>query len=117
MGGLLEHYDACRRILCETARRRKKIYYSDLAKGLGLKLARQRWSEILDPISENEPRDLTLVVVYKTGPAKNLSRYFSNIRGGQKPRTKQLNPHDPKQVSDYEKELAAVYKTYANLPC
>lgn len=117
MAKLIGHYDACRKILCETAKRRQKIYYSDLAKKLGLQLPRQRWNELLDPISKNEPRDLTLVVVYKSGPAKNLSRYFSNIRSGQEPRTEELNPHDPKQIEDYEKELAAVYDTYASLTC
>ena len=107
--------------MCEVAKQRTTVTYGDLATELGLKLPRQNWSSILDPLStdsvRNSGRDLTLVVVYKHGPAKGLSRYFSNVRGGETPRTKMLNPRDPNDIAAYKRELEKVYDTYAKLSC
>ncbi|WP_316979154.1 hypothetical protein [Shumkonia mesophila] len=118
MPSLLDHYDQCRKILCNTAKRRETITYGNLAKELGLRLPRQAWNTVLDPIYEAEMRktgkDLTLVVVYASGPAKKLCRYFSN---GQPARTKRLNPRNVRQVSDYKRELEKVFDAYAVMDC
>ena len=90
MGGLQNYYSQCRKILCLAAKRRETITYGALATQLGLKSPRQEWSTVLGPIAVDEAkktgRDLTLVVIYASGPAKGLSRYFSNVRGGAKHR-------------------------------
>jgi len=90
-----------------------------LAKALGLRLARQEWNTVLDPICESEKQqtgsDLTLVVVYKSGPAKGLSRYFSNRK--HPPRTTELDPRDQRQVQAYKSELEKVFDTYSKLRC
>jgi hypothetical protein len=121
MGNLQGYHSQCRKILCQAAKRRKKITYGDLAKALGLKSPRQEWKTVLDPISTDEVqktgRDLSLVVVYASGPAKGLSRYFSNVRGGQPPRTKRLDPRDRQRVDAYKQELEAVFDTYGKLVC
>jgi hypothetical protein len=90
MGSLSGHYTQCRKLLCQAAKAGHTMNYKDLAAGLGLKSPRQQWSTVLGPIAADEVNqktghDLTLLVVYKSGPAKGLSRYFSNIRGGQAP--------------------------------
>jgi hypothetical protein len=89
MPSIIGHYTQCRRLLCLTAKRHETITYGALAKALGLKSPRQEWNTVLGPIAANEVRntghDLTLVVVYASGPAKGLARYFSNIRGGAPP--------------------------------
>jgi len=95
---LLRYRVQCRKILCEKAKAKQKITYAELAKALGLPSPKQNWKTVLDPISVDEVqrtgRDLTLVVVYSQGqPAQGLSRYFSNVRGGQKPRTTMLDPN------------------------
>ncbi len=83
--------------------------------------AKQDWKTVLDPISVDEVkrtgRDLTLVVVYSQGPVKGLSRYFSNVRGGQKPRTTKLDPADQSQRQHYERELQNVFAAYATVSC
>lgn len=121
MGSLIGHYAQCRKLLCQAAKRRETITYGELAKDLGLNSPRQEWNTVPGPISENEVkatgRDLTLVVVYASGPAKGLGRYFSNIRGGQAPQTNMLNPFNLQQVAAYRQELQQVFNTYANLPC
>jgi hypothetical protein len=61
--------------------------------------------------------DLTLVVVYGSGPAKGLPRYFSNVRGGAPPGTTMLDPEDDKQVANYERDLEHVFNTYATVNC
>jgi hypothetical protein len=98
-----------------------KITYGDLAKALELPSAQQRWSTVLGPISVDEVektgRDLTLVVVYASGPAKGLSRYFSNVRGGQAPQSHMLDPRDPKRVDEYRRELESVFEAYAKIAC
>jgi hypothetical protein len=100
------------------AKRRRTITYGDLASALGLSLPRQKWSTVLNPICDDERKktgtDLTLVVVYKTGPAKGLSRYFSNTSP---PQTKLLNPTNPQQVAAFKRELEKVFDTYAGLAC
>jgi hypothetical protein len=82
---------------------------------------KQNWKTVLDAISVDEVqrtgRDLTLVVVYAQGPAKGLSRYFSNVRGGQKPRTTMLDPRNQSQRQQYERELQNVFARYATVSC
>jgi len=118
---LLPYYVQCRKILCERAKQNRKITYGELAEALGLPSPKQDWKTVLDRISEDEVkrtgRDLTLVVVYSQGPAKGLSRYFSNVRGGQKPRTTGLDPRNQSQRQQYESELQNVFAAYANVSC
>lgn len=121
MGSLQTYRAGCRKILCETAKRRDTITYGALAAKLGLKSPRQEWSTVLNPISVEETkkagRDLTLVVVYASGPAKGLSRYFSNLRRGQPPQADLLNPHNQGQVAAYRQELEKVFDAYAAQAC
>lgn len=111
----------CRTLLCQAAKAGIKLTYEDLAAGLGVQSPRQQWSTVLGPIADDEVKktgyDLTLVVVYKSGPAKGLSRYFSNIRGGQAPQSTVLDPKDAQQVAAYNRDLAAVFAAYANAVC
>ena len=110
MGSLIGYYAQCRKLLCQAAKAGNKLTYKDLAAGLGCQTPRQQWSTVLGPIAADEVRktghDLTLVVVYKSGPAKGLSRYFSNIRGGQAPQSTLLDPKDAQQVAAYNRYLA-----------
>ena|SRR5208282_5982337 len=121
MGNLQGYHSQCRKILCETAKRRETIKYKDLAAALGLKSPRQEWSTVLGPIATDEVRktghDLTLVVVYASGPAKGLGRYFSNLRGGQPPQSNLLNPANNQQVAAYNRALQGVFNVYAKLGC
>lgn len=119
--GLLQYQSACRKILCETAKRRQTITYGDLADALGLSSPRQRWSDLLHPLSESETKktgaDLTLVVVYASGPAKGLGRYFSNVKGGVPPGSTMLDPSNANQKAAYQQELQKVYDIYAKVDC
>jgi hypothetical protein len=121
VGSLLPYQAKCRRILCLSAKRRETIKYGELAAALGLKSPRQQWSTVLDPLSESEVKktgaDLTLIVVYASGPARGLSRYFSNVRGGAAPGTTMLDPLDDKQVAAFKQELESVFDTYAKVNC
>ena len=121
MGNLLPYQSECRTILCLSAKRRAAITYGGLAAALGLKSPRQQWSTVLDPLSQTEVKktgaDLTLIVVYASGPAKGLSRYFSNLRGGAVPGTTMLDPRNAKQVAAFEQELERVFDTYAKVNC
>jgi hypothetical protein len=121
MGNLKNYQSECRRVLCLAAKRRETITYGKLAAALGLKSARQQWSTLLHPLSEMEIKntgaDLTLVVVYASGPAEGLSRYFSNVRGGAGPGTSMLDPADSKRVTEYKQELESVFDTYAKANC
>jgi hypothetical protein len=121
MPSLIGHYAKCRKLLCEAAKRRETIRYGDLATALGLKSARQEWSTVLGPIADAEVNstghDLTLVVVYSSGPAKGLGRYFSNIRGGQSPQSTALDPNNQQQVAAYKQALEQVFNRYAAVQC
>jgi hypothetical protein len=121
MGNLRRYQDQCRKILCLAAKRRETITYGKLATALGLKSARQQWSTLLHPLSEIETKntgvDLTLIVVYASGPAEGLSRYFSNVRGGAAPGTNMLDPRDSRRVAEYRRELEKVFDIYAKVNC
>jgi hypothetical protein len=121
MGNLQNYQSQCGKILCLAAKRRETINYAQLAAALGLKSPRQQWSTVLHPISETEVKqtgaDLTLVVVYASGPAKGLPRYFSNVRGGAAPGPTMLDPKDEEQVAKYEREREHVFDTYATVNC
>ena len=121
MGSLLGHYAQCRKLLCETAKRRETLPYAKLAAALGLKSPRQQWRTVLGPIATDEVQktghDLTPVVVHGRGQAEGLAHYFSNIRGGQPPQSQALDPRNPKQVADYKRALEQVFNAYANANC
>jgi hypothetical protein len=91
------------------------------ASGPGLKSPRQEWNTVLGPIAANEVsntgHDLTLVVVYASGPAKNLGRYFSNIRSGASPQSGTLDPLNAQQVAAHAQALDQVFNRYANVQC
>jgi len=76
---------------------------------------------VLGPIATDEVKntghDLTLVVVYGSGPAKGLGRYFSNIRAGAPPQSSALDPRDPQQVASYRRALEHVFNIYATVQC
>jgi hypothetical protein len=118
---LIGHYAACRKFLCEAAKRRQKVQYKELQGALGLPSPQQNWKTVLNPIADDEVRntghDLTLIVVYSTGPARGLSRYFSNIRGGQPAGSTLLDPKNPQQVAAYEQALQQVFNRYATVQC
>ena len=75
-------------------------------------MANSEWNTVLDPIASKTKQevgdDLTWNVVYATGPAKGLGRFFSN--GNKAPGSKLLDPKDSDQVADYERKLKEVYK-------
>jgi hypothetical protein len=112
MRSLVRHYWPCLETICETINRRETITYGDLADKLGLKLARQEWSALLDLIAGKTKRevgdDLTWIVIYSQGPAKGLSRYFSNNE--QPPGSTSLDPKNLTQVTDYKRTLRKLYK-------
>ena len=121
MNTLVSHHAQCRKLLCDAAKRRETLTYGKLATALGLKSPRQAWSTVLGPIAADEVNrtghDLTLVVVYTSGPAKGLGRYFSNIRCGVPPQSMSLDPRDSQKVAQYKLALDQVFNTYANVAC
>jgi hypothetical protein len=92
-----------------------------LAEALRLKSARQQWNTVLHPLSESETEqtgaDLTLIVVYASGPAKGLGRFFSNVRGGAAPGTTTLDPRNAEQKAAYKQELERIFDRYAEVSC
>jgi hypothetical protein len=70
---LISHYTSCRKFLCEAAKRRQTVQYKDLQRALGLPSPQQSWKTVLNPIAADEVQktghDLTLIVVYASGPA------------------------------------------------
>ena len=121
MGNLQSYYSKCRKILCQSAKRRETITYGTPATALSLKSPRQEWNTVLGPIAADEVQktghDLTLVVVYASGRAKGLGRYFSNIRGGQPPQSNTLSPSNQQQVAAYKQALEQVFNRYATVQC
>src|SRR5262245_15554727 len=118
MPRIVKHFWPCIKVICKSINNRQKITYGDLANELGLRLAKQEWSSLLDLIAGKTRRelgddyDLTWNVVYGSGPAAGLGRYFSN--GGRMPGSTLLNPRDRYQVGEYENKLKEIYKfTYA----
>jgi hypothetical protein len=108
----LKHFWPCIQSICESVNERKKITYGSLAESLGLKLAKQEWSGLLDMVAGKTNRevgyDLTWNVVYASGPAKDLGRYFSN--GDKAAGSTLLDPKDREQVADYERTLQEIYE-------
>src|SRR5262249_16536457 len=79
MSSISRHFWPCLRVLRERINNeQQRITYGELANKLGLKLARQEWNTLLDLIAGKTKRelgngyDLTWIVVYANGPAKNL---------------------------------------------
>jgi hypothetical protein len=101
-------------VICESINERRKITYGELADQLKLPLARQAWETVLDLIATKtkselgDDYDLTWNVVYASGPAKGLGRYFSD--GRKAPGSIALNPKDRDQVTLYERKLTKIYK-------
>jgi hypothetical protein len=114
MPSISRHFWPCLRILCEWTNNRQRITYGELANELGLKLAQQEWNTLLDLIAGKTKRelgddyDLTWIVVYASGPANNLGRYFSN--GSKAPGTTLLDPGNMQQRAEYERTLSEVFK-------
>jgi hypothetical protein len=46
-----------------------------------------------------------------------LSPYFSDVAGGEAPRTTELDPTDPEQRAEYERKLQEVFEHYATQTC
>jgi hypothetical protein len=112
---IIRHYTKCKKILCERAKQKQKITFEELAEALGVHHHFYRWRRLLDPISRaTSPHDLSWLVVYKD---TQLSPYFSDVAGGEAPRTTVLNPKDPDQRADYERKLQEVFEHYATRPC
>ena len=107
----------CTGLLCESINNRQKITYGNLAHKLGLKLARQEWEGLLNLIADKSKRevddDITWIIVYANGPAKDLGRYFSN--GGKASGSTPLDPKNQKQVDDYNRALEAMYRNFYTL--
>jgi hypothetical protein len=115
MPSISRHFWPCLRVLREQINNeQKRITYGELANKLGLKLARQEWNTLLDLIAGKAKRelgndyDLTWIVVYANGPAKNLGRYFSN---GNKPvGSTLLDPSNMQQRAEYGRTLKEIFK-------
>jgi hypothetical protein len=112
MPSLLRHSWPCLEAILKSINNREKITYGELAHKLNLKLAQQEWHTVLDSVAWRTNRDigkdLTWNVVYTSGPAKGLGRYFSN--GNKAPGSTLLDPKDRAQVTEYERELEEIYK-------
>jgi hypothetical protein len=84
MPSLIKYAWPCLKVILEVANNQEKINYGELADRLGLHLAQQEWNTVLDSVAWRTKRDLgndidlTLIVVYASGRAKGLGRYFSN---------------------------------------
>lgn len=111
----VEEMPACLFDLCESINNRQKITYGQLANKLGLRLSKHEWNALLDQVAEKTKReidiDLTWNVVYSSGPAKGLGRYFSNEGTT---RSMLLDPKDPEQVANYERKLKEIYEYFYN---
>jgi hypothetical protein len=106
MPSISRHFWPCLRVLCEQINNERwPITYGELASKLGLKLAQQEWNTLLDLVAGKTKRelgedyDLTWIVVYANGPAKNLGRYFSN--GSKTPGSTLLDPTNMQQRASH----------------
>jgi hypothetical protein len=114
MPSLSRHFWPCLRVIRESVNNKNKITYGELAEKLGLKLAQQEWNTVLDLIAGKTKRelgddyDLTWIVVYASGPAKCLGRYFSN--GDKAPGSAQLDPKNGNQIAEYERTLNEIFQ-------
>ena len=114
MPSLSRHFWPCLQAILDSVNTRKKITYGELAEKLGLKLAQQEWNTVLDLIAGKMKRelgddyDLTWNVVYASGPAKGLGRYFSN--GKKAPGSTLFDPEDQKQRANYNRALKEIYQ-------
>ncbi len=112
MPSLSRHFWPCLAAICESINNKNKITYGELANKLKLKKAQQEWHTVLDPIAKKTKDevgyDLTWNVIYASGPAKGLGRYFSN--GDKTTGSTLLDPEDEKQVADYERTLEEIYE-------
>jgi len=106
-------YWPCIDILCETVNNAQQITYEDLSERLGYGLANTEWSSLLNLVAGKMKRelgdnyDLTWAIVYKSGPAKGLGRYFSN--GGKAVGSSLLDPRNRQKVDEYKQTLQAIY--------
>jgi hypothetical protein len=111
MPSIVRHFWPCIEVVCAGVNCRTKMTYGELADNLRLKLARQEWEGLLDLVAGKMKReigcDLTWNIVYATGAAKGLGRYFSN--GDKEPGSTLLDPKDKKQVAEYECTLQEIY--------
>ncbi len=114
MPSLSRHYWPCLQAIIDSVNIGKKVTYGELADKLGLKLAQQEWNTVLNLIAGKTRRelgddyDLTWNVVYASGKAKGLGRYFSN--GTKAVGSTPFNPKDERQVAVYERTLKEIYQ-------
>jgi hypothetical protein len=114
MASLSRHFWPCLDAIRQSVNSGKKITYQELADKLRLKSAKQEWHTVLDVIAGKTRRelgadyDLTWNVVYGSGPAEGLGRYFSN--GNRAIGSTLLNPKNRKQVAEYERTLKKIYR-------
>ena len=47
----IKHFWPCIEVICESVNNRQKITYAELADKLGLELAKQEWSALLDLVA------------------------------------------------------------------
>ena len=111
MPSIVKYFWPCIETVCNSVNNRTKMHYGQLADELGLKLPRQEWEGLLDLVAGKMKRDvgydLTWNIVYASGPAKGLGRYFSN--GDKMSGFTLLDPKDKKQVAEYERTLEEIY--------
>jgi hypothetical protein len=114
MASLIKYAWPCLKVILEVANNQEKITYGELANRLGLQLAQQEWNTVLDSVAWRTKRDLgndidlTWIVVYASGRAKGLGRYFSN--NGKASGSVLLDPRDRAQVAEYERKLKEIYE-------
>jgi hypothetical protein len=113
MPSLVKYAWPCLEVILEVTNNQETITYGELADRLGLKVAQQEWSTVLDSVAWRTKRDLgndidlTWIVVYASGRAKGLGRYFSN--GGKASGSTLLDPKNSAQVADYKRKLKEIY--------
>jgi hypothetical protein len=117
MSILRNYYGTTRAAIFKSVIRWEKITFEQLGDAVGLP-ANTEWSAILDPMSRMEAKlhghDPTWAVVYG-GSSKmaGLSPYFSDVPGGEAPRTHRLDPWDQQRVAEYERRLREMFAYFA----
>jgi hypothetical protein len=111
MPSLARHFWKCLDAIVESINDTRPITYGELAKKLNLRSSQQEWHTVLNLIAAKTKDeigdDLTWNVVYASGRAKGLGRYFSN--GKKLPGSTLLDPRDRLQVAEYERKLKELY--------
>lgn len=103
-----------RRALGDFASAKRTPTFSDIDASVGVKIRRDRWHQVLDPIYEElrvaaEP-DLTAIIVYGSGEKKGYSAFFSD---GGKARSRHFNPNNSAQLRRWTQEVKRVFAKYS----